>query len=134
MKIFHRPCTSLCTIVASTDKICGNESKNHTTSKYLIFSMYISNKLPVWIQTDGKKSESVIEILPHSLFSTGLPGPWNKQKLLNLPLWTHWIFQFYLLHCATDPSMQSCRSCTFCAQRFVQIEERYKWAYSARWL
>ena len=45
MKIFHIYVATLCNFAASTDKNPGNESKNHTKSKYFIFSMYIFNKL-----------------------------------------------------------------------------------------
>ena len=52
-----------CKIAASMDKNCGNESKNRTLSKYLIFSMYIFQKLTFRNLTDFKKSINKNELL-----------------------------------------------------------------------
>ena len=62
MKIFHIYVATLCKFAASTDKNPGNESKNHTKSKYFIFSMYIFNKLTLWNLTDGTKSKNKNEL------------------------------------------------------------------------
>ena len=63
MKNFHMYGATPCKIAASMDKNCGNESKNRTLSKYLIFSMYIFQKLTFRNLTDFKKSINKNELL-----------------------------------------------------------------------
>ena len=55
MKNVHMYGATLCKIAGSTDKNCGNESKNRMKSKYLRLSIYISKKLKFENLTDGKK-------------------------------------------------------------------------------
>ena len=72
----------LCVKLQIQRKNCGNECKNSTRSKFLIFSMYISKKLTFW--NYGKKSKNKKELLSNVKYNYQMSkGPWNFARLLN---------------------------------------------------
>ena len=42
MQTFHVHCATLCKTATPTDKNCGNESKNHTTSKIFNYVLFVT--------------------------------------------------------------------------------------------
>ena len=84
MKKFHMYGATLYKIAASTDKNCGNESKNRMKSKYFIFSMRIFKKLRFWNLTDGKKSRNKNELFQNVTYNDQKSKcHWNFATLLN---------------------------------------------------